>query len=225
MSVLIRLLVADADASVRSILRVAAKEEGWVCDEAADGLSAVKLFRRNEYHIAILEAELPELDGKLTCRQLRKVSTIPIILLSKKEAESDRLAGFAAGGNDYVIKPFYPRELVARVKSFLSLHSNGPQTPQVMEVSGIVLDLQARQVKVDEKPVSLTPKEYDLLLFFMRNPSNVYSRDTLLDLVWGEEFFGTDRTVDTHVKSLRGKIRPHQNTIVTVWGVGYKFEP
>ena len=219
-----RLLIADTDAAIRGIIRVSAQEEGWDYSEAGDGITALKLFRRGAYHIAILDYSLAELDGKIVCRQIRKSSTIPVIFLSTYAGEAERLAGFTVGGNDYLLKPFYPRELIARIKSLLSLHGHAPEPQRILACGGISIDLLSHKVSVDGRSLTLTPKEYDLLLFFCQNPSKAYSRDALLNLVWGEDFYGSDRTVDTHVKGLRGKIQPYHDYIVTMWGVGYKFE-
>jgi len=220
----INLLIADTDASIRGIVRIAAKEEGWECDEAVDGIGALKFFRRNHYHVVILDYDLAELNGRIVCRQIRKTSTIPVILLSAQSGEAERLAGFAAGGNDYILKPFYPREVIARVKSLLELYGHAAEPNKTLVQGGIAIDLLSHRVSVDKKEISLTPKEYDLLLFFCQNAGRAYPRDTLLDVVWGEDFYGTDRTVDTHIKSLRGKISPYHHYIITIWGVGYKFE-
>lgn len=219
-----RLLIADADTGVRGIIRIAAREEGWDSHEAGDGIAALKLLRRETFHISIVEYDLAELDGKIVCRQIRKSSTMPIVLLSTHEGEAERLAGFAAGANDYVLKPFYPRELIARIKSLLSLYGHNSETHRTLVCGKISIDLTSRKVAVDGRRINLTPKEYDLLLFFCQNPGKVYSREILLNLVWGEDFFGSDRTVDTHVKSLRSKVQPCHFYIVTIWGIGYKFE-
>ena len=220
----IKLLVADADPTVREIISLCAKAEGWLLDCAPDGLSALKRLRRSEYHLVILEAELPEVDGYIVCRHLRKTATVPVIFISRHGNETNRLAGFEAGGNDYVLKPFYPRELVARIKNFLSIWGHDARAANVIRAGEISLDINSRQTTVSGGEVKLTPKEFELLLFFMRNQRQAFSRDSLLELVWGQDFFGSDRTVDTHVKSLRGKILPCQNSIQTVWGYGYKFE-
>ncbi len=219
-----RLLLADADSSVRRIVKIAAEEEGWQCDEAANGIMALKLFRHEKYDLVVLDADLPELDGKLVCRQIRKTSGIPLLLTGKGELEDDRLSAFAAGGNDYVIKPFYPRELIARVKSLITLSGKKPESKKELAIGKLTIDFLSRTVRVGEREVVLAPKEYDLLLHLCQNPAIAYSRDKLLNLVWGEDFFGTDRTVDTHVKSIRNKIKPYHYYIVTVWGYGYKFE-
>ena len=219
-----RLLIADTDASIRGIIRVAVKEEGWDCSEATDGITALKLFRRNSYHLAILDYNLAELNGRIVCKQIRKSSKIPIILLSVHSGEAERLTGFAAGCNDYIIKPFYPGEVVARIKSLMTLYGYENMPRKTLVRGGIEIDMQSYNVYVNKKLINLTPKEYDLLVFFCQNPEKAYSRDALLDLVWGHDFCGSDRTVDTHVKSLRGKIQPYNFYIATVWGVGYKFE-
>lgn len=219
-----RLLVADTDSSVRNIIRIASREEGWDCEEAGDGITALKQFRHFNFHLAILDYNLAELDGRIVCRQIRKSSSIPVIFLSAHSGEAERLAGFSAGGNDYLIKPFYPRELIARAKSFLTLHGHAPEAPKTLVKGSITIDLLSYKASVDNHQLTLTPKEYDLLVFFCRNPYKAYSRDALLNLVWGDDFYGSDRTVDTHVKSLRNKIHPYHYYIVTIWGVGYKFE-
>ncbi len=219
-----KLLAADADQTVREIIGLCAKAEGWLLDCAPDGLSAIKRLRRSEYHLVILEAELPEVDGYIVCRHLRKSASMPVIFISRHGNETNRLAGFEAGGNDYVLKPFYPRELVARIKNLLSIWGHDARAANVIRAGEISLNLGSRQTTVGGNEVKLTPKEFDLLLFFLRNQRQAFSRDSLLEMVWGQDFFGSDRTVDTHVKSLRGKISPCQNSIQTVWGYGYKFE-
>jgi len=219
-----KLLAADADPAIREIIRLCTKAEGWLCDNAQDGISALKQLRRNEYHLVILEAELPEISGYIVCRHLRKSACMPVIFISRHSNETNRLAGFEAGGNDYIIKPFYPRELVARIKNLLDIWGHTAHASNIINAGDISLNLGSHQAAVSGSEVKLTPKEFDLLLFFMRNQRQAFSRDSLLQLVWGQDFFGTDRTVDTHVKSLRGKILPCQNSIQTVWGYGYKFE-
>ena len=218
-----KLVAADADPNVREIIQLCTKAEGWLCDCAQDGISALKQLRRNTYNLVILEAELPEVSGYIVCRHLRKSANNPVIFLSRHGNETCRLAGFESGGNDYIIKPFYPRELVARIKNLLYIWGNTARSSNIIKAGNISLNLNSHQATVDGREVKLTPKEFDLLLFFMRNQHQAFSRDSLLELVWGQDFFGTDRTVDTHVKSLRSKILPCQN-ILTVWGYGYKFE-
>ncbi len=220
----IRVLIADADAAVREIVQFSVQEAGWACSEARDGIAAIKLFRRQAYSLAILDVELPEINGKIVCAQFRKTARIPVIFLSVHRSEENRLAAFDAGGNDYVVKPFYPRELIARARSLISLTGHMAETRHRLAVGPLRIDLDSHLIHLDDALLQLTPREYDLLLFFCQNPNRAFSRNLLLDAVWGEQFIGTDRTVDTHVKSLREKIKPYHNHIVTVWGYGYKFE-
>jgi DNA-binding response OmpR family regulator len=218
----IRLLVADADASVREVLRYCAKGEGWGIDEAKDGIAALKLLRRNQYDIVILDADLPEVSGDLVCGQIRKKSRVPVIFICGRSSEEDRLACFAAGGNDFVTKPFFPREILARVKSFLDLCGVFSSGKEICS-GNLLINTRFHSVMVDDREIKLTPKEYDLLLFFCQRPNRAFSRDDILDYVWGKCFAGADRTVDSHVKSLRNKIKPYHNYISTIWGFGYKY--
>ncbi len=172
----------------------------------------------------LLEDALPEISGDLVCTQIRKSTRTPVIFLSKRTSEEARLAGFAAGGNDFVLKPFFPRELVARIRSFFSLYGAACVGQHVLTAGRLSIDTQSHIALLDGRPLALAPREYDLLLFLCRNPNKAFSRDALLDLVWGQDFVGTERTVDTHVKSLRGKLHPYHNYIATIWGYGYKFE-
>lgn len=221
----IRLLIADGDDTVRKLIKGYAQTEGYAVDEAENGISAFKMFRRNEYALVILDTELPELDGINVCRQIRKVSDLPILAESYKNAEADRLAAFGAGVDDYIAKPFSPLELMARVKVFLHRSGAIEHRPAAkIAFGGLCIDMASHKVYVDDQPVTLTPKEYDLLVFLAQNPNRAFSRDELLNKVWGYDFFGTDRTVDTHIKTLRESIKPYQRCIATVWGFGYKFE-
>jgi DNA-binding response OmpR family regulator len=220
----IRLMAADADSSIRAIIRRCAQEERWSLDEAKDGIEALKYLRRRKYHLIILEMELPVIDGLMVCESLNQTPNIPVIFISKKTSEDDRLAAFEVGGNDYIIKPFYPRELVARIKNLLKLNGIVSEANHLLVSGNLKIDLFSQDVFVDDQRVKLTPKEYNLLLFFSQNPNKAFSRSMLLDMVWGRQFDGTDRTVDTHVKSLREKIKPYHTYISTIWGYGYKYE-
>ena len=219
----IQILVADADISVREVIRLAATEQGWVCHTAGDGIVALKLIRRNIYHLAVLDMELPEIEGKVVCHHLRKAPGTPVIMMSKDGKEANRLAGFAAGGNDFVVKPFYPRELVARIKNLIELCGTATQSCEVVEIGKITIEVASRAAYVGGSRLTLAPKQYDLLLFFCKNPNQAFSRSRLLDMVWGMDFEGADRTVDSNIKGLRSKLKPYQGYIETVWGYGYKF--
>lgn len=225
MAKIVRLLVADADASIREIIRLSAMEEGWHCDEAGDGLTALKMAHRGLYQLAVLDVDLPEVDGKILCRHIRRNMKAPVILLGMRGAESDRLAAFDAGGNDYLIKPFYPRELIARARSLMALSERIDPATQKVTCGALLIDPEAREAWVNGRTLQLAPKEYELLLFLCQNPNQAFTRDALLDLVWGPDFFGTDRTVDTHIKMLRNKLRPYDTLLETVWGYGYRLNP
>ncbi len=221
----IKILLADADLSVRSIIKVSAIAEGLSCDECPDGISALKRMRHTHYDLVILDTVLPDLDGKIVCRYFRKSSEAPVIFIGRDAKEEERLSVFSAGGNDFLQKPFYPRELMARIKNLLKLSMRYQQPLKPLTAGGIEIDTHAHNASVLGRTLQLTPREYELLRFFCQNPHQAFSRDALLSLVWSHEFAGTDRTVDTHVKSLRNKIDPLQNYIQTIWGYGYKFEP
>lgn len=220
----IRLLIVDPNSSVRGEIKRIAGTQGYAFDEAADGIAALKFFRRNDYNIVVIEADLPELDGRNVCRQIRKSSDIPILMMSGKSGEQEKLGAFKLGVDDYIVKPFYPKELLARIKVFL-YRSGGltKSAPEKITFSGLFINTISREVMVDDRLVQLTPKEYDLLFFLSQNPNRAYSREALLNEVWGYCFTGSDRTIDTHIRTLRENIRPYDTYIVTVWGFGYKF--
>ena len=221
----IRFLVVDADSNIRRIIRENIEREGYLCDEASDGIIALKLFRRKEYALVILDFFLPVLSGTMACGQIRKASDIPIIMISSSKEEADILACFEQGVDDYLIKPFYLAELLARIRVFLRRSGvKNVLQPKKISFQGLYIDTVSHSVYVNENLVQLTPKEYQLLLFLSQNPNTSFSRNELLNEVWGYDFFGSDRTVDTHVKTLRENIKPYQRYIATVWGFGYKFE-
>ena len=221
----IRFLIVDPEAEVRATLKTYAALENFAIDEAADGIAALKLFRRNDYHIIIMNANLPELDAYHVCRQIRKSSHAPIIMLSRQSNEEERLLYFEIGVDDFIEMPFSCKELMARIHVLLrhSAHHED-YTPRRLIFDGLCIDIAARVVFVDGEAITLTPKEYKLLLFLSKNPHQAMSREQILREVWGEDFFGTDRTVDTHIKTLRESIRPYQDYIGTVWGYGYIFK-
>lgn len=220
----VRLLVIDPDTEIRTIIKTHAAIEGFVTDEAADGITALKLFRRNNYNIVIMETQLPELDAWHVCRQIRKSSELPIIMLSKRNDEEETLSFFDIGVDDFVYKPFSARELMARLRVMLRRSAfRADYTPRRIIYDGLNIDTVSRMVYIDGEAITLTPREYCLLLYLAQNPNRALSREVILDEVWGEDFFGTDRTVDTHIKSLRESIRPYHKFIETVWGYGYMF--
>lgn len=219
----IRVLAADSDGAVREIIKHITSMEGWFCDLAGSGIDALKRLRRNDYELLIIDAELRDIDGYIVCRHFRKSSQAPVILTSRQSGENERLEAFHSGANDFVIKPFYPQELVARAHNLIKL-CGLLDLPKSLSVGAIRIDLAFHSAFVDGRKISLSPKEYDLLLFFCRNPRQAFSRNMLLEQVWGIDYIGSDRTVDTHIKSLRRKLRPYDVCLQTVWGYGYKFD-
>jgi two-component system response regulator ResD len=220
----IRLLVVDSDKNIRSELSGRITAHGYLCDEAADGIAALKLFRRNDYNLAILDARLPELNGKIVCRQIRKESDIPLIVLGEDCSEEDILGFYELGADDYVPKPVSPSILMAKAEVLLrrcgELRRSGPKN---ISFGGLYIDTVSRAVYVDDRQINLTPKEYALLSFLAQNPNKAFSRDMLLNEVWGIDYDGMDRTIDSHIKTLRVNIHPYEHYIETVWGFGYKF--
>jgi DNA-binding response OmpR family regulator len=220
----IRILIAEKDGHTRRTLREHAAQTGWSVDEAADGVSALKLFRRKDYQAILLNMDLPELDGRNVLIQIRKASDVPILVLCDKPAEDNCLICFQLGADDYIRKPFNPLEVIARIHVFLHRNSIEKEIPKKgISYKGLRIDAFSRSAYVDDRLISLTPKEYALLVFLAQNPNVAFPRSAILDEVWGSDFCCSDRTVDTHVKSLRNAVHPYEAFITTVWGFGYKF--
>ena len=220
-----RLLIVDDEQNIREVIREYSEFNGHEVTEAADGMSAVGLCKLNDYDLIVMDIMIPKLDGYSACKEIRKTKDIPIIMLSARGEEYDKLFGFELGIDDYVVKPFSPKELMARINAVLSRKS-GASAPvsEVMTFDGLEINIPARTVTVDGKKVELTPKEYDLLFYLVENKNIALSRDKLLSDIWGYDFFGDDRTIDTHIKNLRNNLGPYRDFIVTLRGVGYKFE-
>ncbi len=217
-----RILIVDDEQSIREVVREYAQLNGYEADEAADGLQALDKVTDNDYDCVILDVMMPKLDGFSACKQIKKIKKIPIIMLSARQEEYDKLFGFELGVDDYVVKPFSPKELMARVKVVLDRsrkHEN-----EILKFDGLVIDVEGRSVTVDGEKANLTPKEIDLLLYMVKNRNIALSRTNLLEKVWDYDYFGDDRTVDTHVKMLRHNLGKYRDHIVTVRGMGYKFE-
>ena len=188
-------------------------------------MSAIGLCKLNDYDLIIMDVMMPKLDGFSSIKEIKKIKDIPVIMLSARGEEYDKLFGFELGIDDYVVKPFSPKELMARVNAVLTRRSGGEQTTSnIMKFDGLEVNFAARTITVDGKRVDLTPKEYDLLFYLIQNRNIALSRDKLLSDIWGYDFFGDDRTIDTHIKNLRNNLGPYRNFIVTLRGVGYKFE-
>lgn len=220
-----RILVVDDEQKIREVIREYSEFNGFEVTEAADGMTAVGLCKLNDYDLIIMDIMMPKLDGFTACKEIKKLKDIPIIMLSARSEEYDKLFGFELGIDDYVVKPFSPKELMARVNAVLSRRQGGSQPQsQVLDFGGLSINIAARTVTVDGEKVDLTPKEYDLLFYLVENRNIALSRDKLLSDIWGYDFFGDDRTIDTHIKNLRNNLGKYRDYIVTLRGVGYKFE-
>lgn len=221
-----KLLIVDDEERIRKLIAKYAVFEGYEVAEAENGMQAVEMARTDPGDLIILDIMMPELDGFSAAREIRKHSDVPIIFLSARGEEYDRIHGFELGVDDYVVKPFSPRELMMRVGAVLR-RSRGHQpddSHETVTLGGMTVDFTARQVTIDGKALDLSPKEYDLLFFMVRNRGIALTRDRLISEVWGFDFFGDDRTLDTHIKLLRKQLGDYARCITTLRGVGYRFE-
>jgi len=220
-----KILIVDDEAGIRELLKEYMAIGDFQLYEAADGMAALKKFEEEPCDLIVLDVMMPKLDGWSVCREIRKSSKVPIIMLTARGEEYDKLLGFEMGIDDYVVKPFSPKELLARIKAVLMrTQSQNETTNDLIVYEGLTLDRSARTLEMNSERISLTPKEYELIQFLMENPNKVFSREQLLTSVWGYDFYGDDRTVDTHIKMLREHLGDYRKWIVTVWGIGYKFE-
>ena len=220
-----KLLIVDDEQKIREVIREYAEFNGFETDEAADGMSAIGLVKLNDYDLIIMDVMMPKLDGFSACKEIKKIKDIPIIMLSARGEEYDKLFGFELGIDDYVVKPFSPKELIPRVNSVISRNkASAPSDSDELSFGGLVINMPARTVTIDGEKAELTPKEYELLFYLVKNRNLALSRDKLLQDIWGYDFFGDDRTIDTHIKNLRNNLGPYRDYIVTLRGVGYKFE-
>ena len=201
-----------------------AEFDGFEVTEAEDGMEAVEICRKEDFDLIVMDIMMPRLDGYSAIKEIRKTKQIPVIMLSARGEEYDKLFGFEIGIDDYVVKPFSPKELLARIKAVLKRAAAKEQPMDIIRYEGLEINVTGREVSVDGKPVSLTPKEYDLLFYLVRNKGIALSREKLLEEVWGYDFFGDDRTVDTHIKMLRNSLGEYRKFIKTLRGMGYKFE-
>ncbi|MFV0413902.1 MAG: response regulator transcription factor [Oscillospiraceae bacterium] len=224
---MVKLLIVDDEAKIRQLVQKYAALEGYEVTEAQDGLQAVQLCQTNEYDLVIIDVMMPELDGFSAVKEIRKSSNVPIIMLSARGEEYDRIHGFENGIDDYVIKPFSPKELMMRVEAILK-RGRAPQKEEaahdVYEAGGLKVDFTARLVYVDGGKAELSPREYELLFFMVRNRNIALTREKILTEVWGYEFYGDDRTLDTHIKMLRKALGEYSGHITTLRGIGYRFD-
>ena len=217
-----KVLVVDDEELIRNIIVEYCHNEGYLTDEACDGLEAIEKVKNNDYDIIILDLMMPKLDGYTYYRQIKDIKNIPTIVLSARSEEADKLLGFDLGVDDYMTKPFSPKELMARIRAILK-RSNG-SGDNLFVYKNLKVDKIGHSVIINDKEVMLTPKEYNLLIYFIDNKNVALSREQLLSKVWGYDFFGDDRTIDTHIKMLRNNLGEYRNLIKTVRAVGYKFE-
>jgi len=225
------ILVVDDETRIRSIIKKYAEFEGHTVTEAADGMEAVHLCRKNDFDLVIMDIMMPELDGFSSCREIRKHSSVPIIMLSARGVEYDKINGFELGVDDYVVKPFSPKELMLRVDAIMKrVKQVGTNTPKKENVvisldgGGLRADVTARLVFIDGERIEMSPKEYDLFFYMLENRNIALSREKLISDVWGYDFYGDVRTLDTHIKLLRKSLGRYASLIVTLRGVGYRFE-
>lgn len=218
-----KILVVDDEAKIREVIRTYAEFEGHTVYEASDGLEAIDMCKEQDFDIIVMDVMMPRLDGFSSYKEIKKIKDIPVLMLSARGEEYDKLFGFEIGIDDYVVKPFSPKELMARINVIVKRHQKTVEN-EVLNFEGLSIDLDGRVVFVDGEKVDMTPKEYDLLVFLATNENIALSRDKLLNKVWGYDFYGDDRTVDTHIKMLRNSIKEYRKFIVTVRGIGYKFD-
>lgn len=223
-----RVLVVDDEEKIRVILRKYGEFEGYEIVEAKDGMEAIEICKTQDFDCIIMDVMMPELDGFSACKEIKKYKDIPVIMLSARGEEYDKIHGFELGIDDYVVKPFSPKELMMRIKVVISRNSaksrNDDEGHDIFRAEGLVVDFTGRTVTVDGMRAELSPKEYDLLFYMVRNRNIALSREKLITEVWGYDYYGDDRTLDTHIKLLRSSLGEYRKMLVTLRGVGYRFE-
>ena len=219
-----KVLIVDDEEMIRNVLKEYVEFEGNEAFEAADGMEAVRMCRDNDFDVILMDVMMPRLDGFSAVKEIKKFKDIPVIMLSARGEEYDKLFGFEIGVDDYVTKPFSPKEVMARVNVVTKRRKQKDETGDTVTFEGLTVDFAGRNVYVDGEKVELTPKEYEILFYFIKNKGIALTREKLLYDVWGFDFYGDDRTVDTHIKMLRANLKQYRKFIVTLRGVGYKFE-
>lgn len=219
-----KVLIVDDEDMIRNVLKEYVEFEGNEAFEAADGMEAVKMCRENDFDVVLMDVMMPRLDGFSAVKEIKKFKDIPVIMLSARGEEYDKLFGFEIGVDDYVTKPFSPKEVMARINVVTKRRKQKEEAGDTVTFEGLTVDFAGRNVYVDGEKVELTPKEYEILFYFIKNKGIALTREKLLFDVWGFDFYGDDRTVDTHIKMLRANLKQYRKFIVTLRGVGYKFE-
>jgi DNA-binding response OmpR family regulator len=220
------MLIVDDEAKIRNLIKKYAIYEGHEVAEAGDGMEAIEICKNKDFDIIVLDVMMPELDGFSVCREIRKTKATPVIMLSARGEEYDRIHGFEVGVDDYVVKPFSPKELMLRIDAIIRrAKKEGAQDEKdVFTFEGLTVDFTARIVSVEDKRADMSPKEYDLLFFLVKNQGRALTREKLITEVWGYDYYGDDRTLDTHIKLLRKNLGAYARLVVTLRGVGYRFE-
>nr|WP_035302062.1 response regulator transcription factor [Clostridium sp. DL-VIII] len=217
-----KLLIVDDDIHLRKLILTYAELDGFQCEEVETGEKAIEKVKENQFDIAVLDVMMPGLDGFEALAEIRKESQIPVIMLTSRSEEYDKLLGFNLGADDYVPKPFSPKELIARIRAVLK--RSGSKSSDNLLFEDLCISPGSRTVTAGEKVFNLPPKEFDLLLYLAQNEHLVLSREQILNRVWGYDYYGDARTLDTHIRSLREHLGTYRKVVQTVWGVGYKFE-
>ena len=217
-----KILIVDDEDKIREVVKEYAVFDGYEVDQACEAIKKVKA-EKDGYDCIIMDVMMPKLDGFSACKEIKKLSDVPIIMLSARGEEYDKLFGFEVGVDDYVVKPFSPKELLARIRVAIN-RRQAPKSEDVLRYKGLEINFAAREVTIDGKKAQMTPKEYDILFYLARNMNIAMSREKLLEEVWGFDFYGDDRTVDTHIKMLRNSLGPYRDLIITLRGLGYKFD-
>ncbi|MBE5752491.1 MAG: response regulator transcription factor [Clostridiales bacterium] len=221
-----KILIVDDEEMIRGVLREYVEFEGNEAEEASNGMDAVKLCKERDYDLILMDVMMPKLDGFSAVKEIKKSKDLPVIMLSARGEEYDKLFAFELGVDDYVTKPFSPKEVMARINAVTKRRASKPTLNgnEILKFEGLEIDMAGRNVYVDGVKAELTPKEYELLFYLVRNKGIALTREKLLYDVWGFDFYGDDRTVDTHIKMLRGNLKDYRKFIVTLRGLGYKFE-
>ena len=221
-----KLCIVDDEEKIRALIKKYALFEGYEVKEAENGMQAIEMCQRENFDLVVMDIMMPELDGFSACKKIREFSEVPVIMPSARGEEYDKIHGFEIGVDDYMVKPFSPKELMMRVQAVLKRSKSGQEIAQkdIMQSEGLKIDFTGRLVYIDEEKIDMSPKEYELLFYMAKNKGVALRREQLLNQVWGYDFYGDDRTLDTHIKLLRRSLRHYSKFIVTLRGVGYRFE-
>ena len=216
-----KILIVDDEQGIREVIKEYCLLENYEVIEAENGLEAIDKIKKEDIDIVVLDIMMPKLDGYSALKEIKEIKNVPVILLSARKEEFDKLMGFNLGSDDYLTKPFSPRELIARIKAILKRTNN--ETDKYV-IDTLEVDFKGHTLSIDNKEIKITPKEFELLSYFIKNPNIALSREQLLNKIWGYDFYGDYRTIDTHIKMLRNNLKQYRNLIITVRGMGYKFE-